>query len=62
MLKLKSVKILDLTIFVPKNCIFAMWVNGSGSMNYRDFGCIPLEKIEGTVWIRIFPFNKFGKI
>ena len=47
---------------VPQNCIFAMGDNRSGSMDCRDFGCIPLEKIEGTVWIRIFPFNKFGKI
>lgn len=47
---------------VPQNCIFAMGDNRSGSMDCRDFGCIPLEKIEGTVWIRIFPFNKFGNI
>jgi signal peptidase I len=47
---------------VPQNCIFAMGDNRSGSMDCRDFGCIPLKKIEGTVWIRIFPFNKFGKI
>ena len=47
---------------VPENCIFAMGDNRAGSMDCRDFGCIPLEKIEGTVWIRIFPFNKFGKI
>lgn len=47
---------------VPQNCIFTMGDNRSGSMDCRDFGCIPLEKIEGTVWIRIFPFNKFGRI
>ena len=47
---------------VPENCIFAMGDNRAGSIDCRDFGCIPLEKIEGTVWIRIFPFNKFGKI
>lgn len=47
---------------VPQNCVFAMGDNRAGSMDCRDFGCIPLEKIEGTVWIRIFPFNKFGKI
>lgn len=47
---------------VPQNCIFAMGDNRSGSMDCRDFGCIPLKKIEGTVWIRIFPFNKFGRI
>ena len=47
---------------VPQNCIFTMGDNRSGSMDCRDFGCIPLEKIEGTVCIRIFPFNKFGRI
>lgn len=47
---------------VPQNCVFAMGDNRAGSMDCRDFGCIPLEKIEGTVCIRIFPFNKFGRI
>ena len=47
---------------VSQNCIFAMGDNRSGSMDCRDFGCIPLEKIEGTVCIRIFPFNKLERI
>lgn len=47
---------------VPENCIFAMGDNREGSMDCRDFGCIPMEKIESKVWIRITPFNKFGKI
>lgn len=47
---------------VPQNCVFAMGDNRAGSIDCRDFGCIPLEKIEGTVCIRIFPFNKFGRI
>lgn len=47
---------------VPQNCVFAMGDNRAGSMDCRDFGCIPLEKIEGTVCIRIFPFNKLGRI
>ena len=36
--------------------------NRDGSMDCRDFGCIPIEKIESKVWIRITPFDKFGKI
>lgn len=47
---------------VPENCIFAMGDNREGSMDCRDFGCIPMGKIESKVWIRITPFNKFGKI
>lgn len=29
---------------VSENCIFAMGDNRAGSMDCRDFGCIPLEK------------------
>lgn len=47
---------------VPENCVFAMGDNRDGSMDCRDFGCIPIEKIESKVWIRITPFDKFGKI
>ena len=47
---------------VPENCVFAMGDNREHSMDCRDFGCIPLEKIESKVWIRVTPFNKFGKI
>lgn len=49
-------------IVVPENCVFAMGDNRSHSTDCREFGCIPLEKIEGTVWIRFWPFNKFGEI
>ena len=47
---------------VPENCVFAMGDNRSQSTDCRAFGCIPLEKIESTVAIRIWPFNKFGKV
>lgn len=47
---------------VPEGCIFAMGDNRNGSIDCRDFGCIPMEKIESKVWIRITPFNKFGKV
>lgn len=47
---------------VPENSVFAMGDNRTDSMDCRDFGCIPLEKIESKVWIRITPFNRFGKI
>ena len=47
---------------VPENCVFAMGDNRPQSTDCRRFGCIPLEKIEGKVKIRIWPLNLFGKI
>ena len=47
---------------VPDNCIFAMGDNRSHSTDCRSFGCIPLEKIEGTVGFRFWPLDKFGGI
>ncbi len=47
---------------VPENCVFAMGDNRSHSTDCRTFGCIPLEKIESKVWIRIWPLNLFGKV
>lgn len=47
---------------VPENCVFAMGDNRNHSTDCRAFGCIPLEKIESKVWIRIWPLNLFGKV
>ncbi len=47
---------------VPENCVFAMGDNRPGSTDCRSFGCIPLEKIEGTVAFRFWPFSKFGGV
>ena len=51
-----------LDIIVPENCVYAMGDNRSNSLDCRCFGCIPLEKIESKVWIRIWPLNLWGKI
>ena len=45
---------------VPKGCIFLMGDNRSGSMDCRNFGCIPVERIESKVVFRFWPFNKIG--
>ena len=47
---------------VPENYIFAMGDNRNHSTDCRAFGCIPLEKIESKVWIRIWPLNLWGKV
>lgn len=47
---------------VPEGCVFAMGDNRSHSTDCREFGCIPLEKIESKVAIRIWPLNLWGKV
>lgn len=47
---------------VPENCVFAMGDNRNHSTDCRAFGCIPLEKIESTVAIRIWPLDRWGKV
>ncbi len=51
-----------LDLVVPDNCIFAMGDNRGKSTDCRAFGCVPLDKIESKVWIRIWPINKIGNI
>lgn len=47
---------------VPENCVYALGDNRTGSTDCRSFGCIPLEKIEGTVLFRFWPFSEFGGV
>lgn len=49
-------------LIVPENCVFVMGDNREHSADSRNFGCIPIEKIEGKVWIRITPFNRLGNV
>ncbi len=49
-------------LIVPENCVFAMGDNRGQSTDCREFGCIPLEKVESKVWIRFWPLNLFGKV
>lgn len=49
-------------LVVPEGCVFVMGDNRMGSLDSREFGCVPLDKIEGRVSIRIWPLNKIGKV
>lgn len=49
-------------VIVPDGYFFAMGDNRAGSMDCRAFGCVPFEKMEGTVSFRFWPFTRWGNI
>ena len=49
-------------VIIPEGYVFAMGDNREHSTDSRCFGCIPVSKIEGKVWIRFWPVSKFGKV
>lgn len=49
-------------LVVPEGYVFAMGDNRPNSKDCRHFGCVPFDKIEGTIWIRVWPLNTFGDI
>ena len=51
-----------LDVTVPENCVYVMGDNRTKSTDSREFGCIPLEKIEGKVWIRFWPLELWGSV
>lgn len=50
----------DLT--VPENCVFVMGDNRPQSRDSREFGAVPIDRVEGNVVTRIFPLNRFGNL
>jgi len=49
-------------ITVPEGYVFVMGDNRGQSTDSRNFGCIPIEKIESRVAFRFWPLNKFGGV
>lgn len=47
---------------VPEGYFFAMGDNRTKSTDCRNLGCIPVDKLEGIVCFRFWPFDAFGKI
>lgn len=47
---------------VPEGYVFCMGDNRNFSLDCRELGCIPLNKIEGKVIFRFWPLSLFGKV
>ena len=46
---------------IPEGYVFVMGDNRNGSKDSREFGLVPLDRVEGKVVTRIWPLNKLGK-
>ena len=49
-------------VVVPEGTVYVLGDNRFESKDSRFFGCIPVDKVNGYALLRVWPFNKFGKI
>ena len=49
-------------VVVHAGTVFMMGDNRLSSKDSRFFGCVPIEKVNGYVVIRVWPLNKIGKL
>lgn len=47
---------------VPEGYVFCMGDNRGSSYDSRGFGAVPVEKVEGRIIFRFFPFNQMGSV
>ncbi len=55
-----NAKTLDYPLLVEEDHYFVLGDNRTVSLDSRDFGSVPIEKIEGRVMFRFWPLNKMG--
>jgi signal peptidase I len=51
----------EMNIIVPEGEVFVLGDNREVSQDSRFIGTIPVKKIKGHAYFRIFPFNRTGK-
>lgn len=49
-------------VIVPKDHVYVLGDNRINSTDSRNFGCVPIKKIEGKVAFRFWPLNKFSTV
>jgi len=47
---------------IPEGYVYCMGDNRGSSYDSRGFGAVPVEKVEGRIAFRFFPFNQIGSV
>ena len=52
----------DIEMVIPEGYVYCMGDNRGSSYDSRGFGAVPVEKVEGRIIFRFFPFNQMGSV